>query len=196
MSTPVGVILAAGRAERMGSPKQLLEYGNGTVLGAVLAAAASSRIERWILVLGSYAEEIVTGLGAELEGVEVVRNPAPDEGNMSSLLCATAVTGNIPILLVMGDMPGLAPAVIDAHLEAWMDSPAWLRVTDYRDRQGHPLMLSPSLVAGLPKLDGPRPLWAITRTSATQRLVVDAAMPIDVDTQQDYEAALARLDRG
>lgn len=190
MSRPVGVILAAGLATRMGRPKQLLPYRDTTVLGSVIAAARASRLERVILVLGAYGDDVLAAV--DTEGVEVVHNLQPERGNLGSLLIAVAEVGGSPVLLLMGDMPGIEPTVIDAHLDAWAESPAWMRITEYADGRGHPFMLSREFVAGLSELDGPKPLWALTQTPAAEALPFAAPMPVDVDTPEDYGEALAR----
>ncbi len=190
MSRPVGVILAAGSATRMGRPKQLLPYRDTTVLGSVIAAARRSRLERVILVLGAYGDEV--GAAVDTDRVEVVHNPAPERGNLSSLLVAAIELGDRPVLLLMGDMPGIDPAVIDAHLDAWEESPAPMRITGYSDTAGHPFMLSPEVVGTLSELDGPKPLWALARAATTEVLAVAQPMPVDVDTPEDYGEALAR----
>jgi len=190
VSRPVGVILAAGLATRMGRPKQLLPYRETTVLGSVIAAARRSHLERVILVLGAYGDEVAVAV--DTTEVAVVRNPQPERGNLSSLLVAVAEAGDAPILLLMGDMPGVSSAVIDAHLAAWEESPAWMRITGYRDGRGHPFVMSPEFVAGLSDLEGPKPLWSLAQGPATEILAVPHAMPVDVDTPQDYGEALTR----
>lgn len=190
MSRPVGVILAAGLATRMGRPKQLLPYRDTTVLGSVIAAARASRLERVILVLGAYGDDVLAAV--DTEGIEVVHNPQPERGNLSSLLIAVAEAAATPILLLMGDMPGVTSAVIDEHVAAWYESPAWMRLTEYNDGRGHPFLMSPDFVAGLSELEGPKPLWALTQAPATEALVVAQPMPVDVDTPEDYGEALAR----
>jgi molybdenum cofactor cytidylyltransferase len=191
VSSPVGVILAAGFATRMGRPKQLLPYGDGTtVLGSVIGAALASRLERVILVLGAHGAEVLAAV--DTEAVEVLHNPEPERGNLSSLLVATAESGASPVLLLMGDMPGVESTVIDAHIDAWAESPAWMRITEYADGRGHPFVLSRDFVAGLSDLEGPKPLWALTRTPAAEALPYAGPMPVDVDTPEDYGEALAR----
>ncbi len=190
MTEPVGVILAAGLASRMGRPKQLLPYREGTVLGAVVSAARSSQLSRIAVVLGAYVDEIRHGL--DLSEVTVVINPDPERGNLSSLQAAARQYLRSPLLLLMGDMPGIAPDVINDHLHANRLEPTWLRATKYTDGIGHPLMLSPELVAGLDDLAGPKPLWSLLHDERAAVLDVAAAMPVDVDTPEDYGEALAR----
>jgi len=174
----------------MGRPKQLLPYGNTTVLGQVVDTAVDSRLSRVVVVVGSYYDEVVGRL--QRDDVDVVTNPDPDRGNLSSLLVASGEVAPAPILLLMGDMPGLPAAVINRHLDEFAKAPAWLRVTEYSDGRGHPLLLSSELVADLDQLHGPKVLWRLTADERTRSLVVDGPMPVDVDTPEDYQAALDR----
>ncbi|NND02139.1 MAG: nucleotidyltransferase family protein [Acidimicrobiia bacterium] len=190
MTEPVGVVLAAGLATRMGRPKQLLPYRDGTLLGAVLSAARASRLNRICVVLGAYEAEIRQSV--DFGDSTVVINPAPERGNLSSLQVAVGSVGVAPLVLLMGDMPGVDAAVIDAHVSAWEGDQAWLRTTRYTDRVGHPLMLSPELVASLDDLEGAHPLWQLVHDERTRTLTVDSPMPTDIDTPDDYDEALAR----
>ena len=50
-----GLVLAAGSSERLGQPKQLLRYGDGTLLGHVLDTARACAFDQLICVLGADA---------------------------------------------------------------------------------------------------------------------------------------------
>ena len=58
----VGIILAAGRSERFGSPKQLLPLGETTVLGHVVTNANGSILDKVVVVLGRSASVIEKSL--------------------------------------------------------------------------------------------------------------------------------------
>ena len=53
-----GVVLAAGRSARLGTPKQLLPYGDTTVLGATVAVARSCGFDQLIVTLGHGADAV------------------------------------------------------------------------------------------------------------------------------------------
>lgn len=192
MSNPVGVILAAGMATRMRRPKQLLRYGDTTVLGAVVATALESNLDRVVVALGAFESEIRAAI--DLSAVEVVVNPEPERGNISSLRLAAGLLEAAPALLLMGDMPGVTAAVINAHLAAWRESPHWLVTTTYEDGMGHPFMLSPELLDSVDDLDGRKPLWRLAASTGATTLRVPGTMPVDIDTPADYHEALSRSD--
>lgn len=177
----------------MGRPKQLLPYRDTTVLGSVVETAAASKLTRTIVVLGAYADAIRAEV--DLAAVEVAVNPEPDRGNLSSLLVAVAAAPGDPLLLMMGDAPGLEVATIDEHVDTWHTDPNWLRATRYRDGVvAHPLLLSPELIADLGKDAAEKPLWRFVKSEQATELAVEATAPIDIDTPEDYARALLEPD--
>ena len=79
----VGVVLAAGAAERMGNAKQLLPYKGAILLQHAVDAAEASRLDGVIVVTGAYADEVEAAL--RVDRAVTVRNPDFRRGNMSSL---------------------------------------------------------------------------------------------------------------
>ena len=55
-----GLILAAGGSKRLGTPKQLLPYGDATLLDHVLDTARACEFDQLLCVIGGSAEEIRT----------------------------------------------------------------------------------------------------------------------------------------
>ena len=79
------VILSAGASSRMGRPKALLPYREGTFLEHLIQVTRHSRIGVTRVVLGASAEEIRTI--AKLDSSLVVVNPRWEQGQLSSI-CA------------------------------------------------------------------------------------------------------------
>ena len=82
----VGIILSAGESKRMGTPKQLLPWGNTIVLQRVLDVASASRLETIRLILGYRAEEIAGRITVP-EKARIVVNQDFREGMGSSVKC-------------------------------------------------------------------------------------------------------------
>ncbi len=94
------VLLAAGAGVRMGGrPKALLELGGVPLVLRQLSALASAGVDERVVVLGTYAERIRPVI--EHLPVTVVRNPRPDDGQVSSQrLGLGALSANVDAVLV------------------------------------------------------------------------------------------------
>src|SRR2546423_7670028 len=57
-----GLVLAAGGSSRLGRPKQLLPYGDGTLLEHVVKTACSSPIDQLIVAVGGSASDVLASM--------------------------------------------------------------------------------------------------------------------------------------
>jgi molybdenum cofactor cytidylyltransferase len=189
-----GIVLAAGLAERMGRAKQLLPFAGTTLLNAALANAAASRLDRVILVLGAYAEEVEASL--EASRAEVVHNPHYRRGNMASLRVGIEAAGDAAAVMhLLGDMPHVGPPIIDRLLDVWESRHPWVAVSEYRDRVGHPFLYSRAATEEIARLEGRKAVWRFLAAAphrAVEQVAFDLPFPVDVDTPQDYERAVTR----
>src|SRR3954454_18210437 len=81
-----GLVLAAGGSSRLGRPKQLLPYGDGTLLGHVVAIARACAFDQLVVAIGGAAGEVRAA--TDLTGADVVVNDAYGEGCSSSIAAA------------------------------------------------------------------------------------------------------------
>lgn len=193
----VGVVLGAGGSSRFGAPKQLLPLGGTTLLGQVARNANASSLDRVVVVLGRASGEIRSTL--DFGRAEVVENTSYGTGCASSLLAGLDAVGDCAALaLLPGDQPGIRPEFIDRVLAEWLRMPAWASVTSYRGEPGHPFVFSREAFGELRGLHGDKAVWKLVEAYPERvcRIEVDAALPSDVDTPEDYELALAHWRRG
>lgn len=182
-----GVVLAAGISRRLGTAKQLLPYRNTTLLGATLDVVRSCAFDQIIVTLGGAAAAVRRQV--DLTGVEVVLADDFDSGCSSSL--RSALSSVHPqaagIVLMLGDQPGLSAVTVD-RLIAEGTSTA-ITVCRYHDGIGHPFWLSRSIFGELARMHGDKAVWKIIDSGRVpvSRLDVDAPVPLDVDTWDDYE---------
>ena len=191
MTDVVGIILAAGSSRRLGRPKQTLPFGGGTLVSHVVADVEASALDRVVVVL----DRDLAGRAASLPpGRATVAQSESDGtgGCASSLQAGLSAAGECAaVVLLLGDMPGVTPEVIDPFVAAWRASPTWAAVASYGDGIGHPLLFSADAFPVLRALHGDKAVWKIIdRESAERvaRLTVDRPLPRDVDTWDDYVA--------
>jgi molybdenum cofactor cytidylyltransferase len=190
MARVVGVVLGAGASRRLGRPKQSLPFGDTTLLGWVLRDVEASGLDEIVLVLGGAADAALAGLAPAR--ARAVRNDRYGQGCASSLLAGLDAAGDADaVMLVLGDMPGVGPEVIDAVRADWERHRPWAAVTGYRGRPGHPLVFSAAAFDDLRALHGDKAVWKLldAHPERFRHIPVDADLPRDVDTWDDYAAA-------
>jgi molybdenum cofactor cytidylyltransferase len=192
MSTFVtGLVLAAGGSKRLGRPKQLLPYGQATLLDHVLDTARSCSFDQLLCVIGGAAGDVRSTV--DFGGVEVVENPDFGEGCSSSIAAALhAVDSRCEVLVLMlGDQPGVTAGTVAKLLAERGGAP--IAACAYSDGRGHPLAFSRSLFPELESLHGDKAVWKLLdrHDAVAADVPVDGAIPRDVDTWEDY-AQIAR----
>jgi len=189
----VGVVLGAGRSSRFGSPKQLLPFGDTTLLGQVVRNANASSLDRVVVVLGRASGELREAL--DFGRADVVENTAYGTGCASSLLAGLDAAGDDceAIFLLLGDQPGVLPEFIDRALSEWRGERPWAAVCSYRGRLGHPFVFSRNAFGDLRGLHGDKAVWKLIEEypDRVTEIEIDAGLPPDVDTPEDYGQALA-----
>jgi molybdenum cofactor cytidylyltransferase len=189
----VGVVLGAGESSRFGSPKQLLPFGATTLLGQVVRNANASSLERVVVVLGRASGELREAF--DFGRARVVENTAYGTGCASSLLAGLDAAGDDceALFLLLGDQPGVLPEFIDRALSEWKQNRPWAAVCSYRGRAGHPFVFSREAFDDLKVLHGDKAVWKLVEAhpDRVREIEIDAGLPPDVDTPEDYELALA-----
>ncbi len=192
------VVLAAGLSRRMGQAKLLMPVGGRAIVRYVVESVLAGGVDLVWVVTGPDVEPIEAAL-AGLE-VQIAVNPAPEEGQTSSLRAGiAALPASVDaVLIALGDQPSLAPSIIPALLAARRTSPKLIVAPRYRDGQGNPVLFKREIFPELLRLtgdQGARPI--IQKEPARVEWVdLDLPMPPDVDTLDDYEKIRANLRAG
>lgn len=189
-----GLVLAAGGSARLGQPKQLLPFRGRTLLGWVMAqVAAATSLDEVIVVVGGSSADIRGRV--DLTPARVVENPDFGQGCSSSYRVGVGAIDPraAAVAVVLGDQLGVDGAIIDRVVEAWRRSGARIMVASYRDRPGHPIIFAQPLFDQLVALRGDKAAWKIldAHPEWVHRIEVDRPYPPDVNTWEDYEAALS-----
>jgi len=186
-----GLVLAAGGSSRLGQPKQLLPFGDATLLDHTLGVARACGFDQLVCVLGGGARDVRARV--DLSGIEVVVNEVFGSGCSSSIAASLDVIDGDVLVLMLGDQPGVEPASVRALVARRGDAP--LAVCRYEDGRGHPFAFARSVFGELAALHGDKGVWKLLDRAgdAVAEVPVSGPIPPDVDTWEDYEAALTRL---
>jgi molybdenum cofactor cytidylyltransferase len=179
--TAGGLVLAAGAGRRFGGAKQLARVDGRTLVERAVAAQCEvEELDPVVVALGAYA-------GAVLERTDLGRARAVVcrdwvAGMSASLRAGLEALGPGPVLVTLGDQPGVGPAAIRRVLAAGAPARA-----AYDGTPGHPVLLDAELAAAARDLrgdEGARSLLDAVRLVECG----DLGDPRDVDTRQDLEA--------
>ncbi|MDY0747281.1 nucleotidyltransferase family protein [Paucibacter sp. R3-3] len=187
------VVLAAGAGERIGNrPKSLLELGGVPLIRRTLIALSGAGVDEVVVVLGHYAD--VIGPAVESFPVTVVRNPRPEDGQVSSQrLGLAALAGKLDaVMVVLADQPLLNAQDIGALIGAWKKRSEGAAVVypEVQGERGNPVMFSADvreqILAGAANA-GCRQ-WQVKHPELVQPFVTDnRRYRVDIDTPEDLE---------
>jgi molybdenum cofactor cytidylyltransferase len=189
-----GIVLAAGRSRRMGTPKLTLPWKNGrTVVESVVATLRDGGVGRIVVVVGAEREAIERALTGR--GVEFVENPLfADDEMLGSIQVGLRALGDgaAAALLTPGDLPAIQPSTVQALIEAWRASEDALCVPLYHGRRGHPVLLPRRTWPQVMALEPAESLRSYLRLHAADLRPVDVNDPgihADIDSPEDYHPA-------
>ena len=137
------VILAAGKANRMGQSKQLLSWGDSTLLGSVVTNALSADADIFFVVLGAYKNDIEDKIDLSKNIVLINKNWQQGLGSSISLASAE-INEKYPdinaILFVLADQPFISNLHLNAIIKLHHKEKEAIIMTRKEDYRGVPVL--------------------------------------------------------
>jgi molybdenum cofactor cytidylyltransferase len=185
-----GVILSAGRSQRMGRPKALLEYGGATFLERIVGLASAAHLEPIKIV--------VSGHGDRIEqrhpqfAAMLINNDRPELGQLHSLHLALR---SLPdecdgAMVFLIDHPAVKDTTLTEMITTFARGPAQIIIPICKGRRGHPVIFRRSVFADLfsaPLETGARHVVRARPKDVALVEVGDPGIYRDIDTPADYE---------
>jgi molybdenum cofactor cytidylyltransferase len=196
-----GVVLAAGRSERMGAPKALLDFRGQPFIISILEALAALDVKPRVVVLGLDAPRIRPLLAAH--DCVIVENPDVAAGAIGSLRAALAALRPVRPAAVLAwpvDLPQVRVATVERLLEAYRRSHAPAVLPTFAERRGHPVIWDQALFPELETSEaaarhGARAVLAAHESQLVTVPVDDPAVIDDLNTPADYERLVREINR-
>ncbi len=196
-----GVVLAAGRSSRMGTPKALLDFLGVPFAVRILEALEALEVKTRVVVLGPDAPRIQPVLAGH--EVLLVDNPEPETGPIASLRSALRALQPIQpsaVLVWPVDLPHVRVSTVERLLESYRRTTAPAVLPTFAERRGHPVIWDSHLFAELlesPEAtrEGARAVLRAHEQDVVSVPVDDPAVIDQVNRPEDYERLVREWNR-
>jgi len=187
------ILLAAGESKRMGKPKQLMPFGQSTLLEQAIDNLMNSAVDEIIVVLGYKAEEMIKTIAAK--PVKIVVNPNYRQGMSTSIIAGLSLVDSQAqtVMLALGDQPSVDSQTINRLIEEFYRHDKGIAIPTYRGMRGHPIIFAIKYKQELLELRGDIGGREIIRHHPDDVLEVavdSASVASDIDTKSDYQSQL------
>ncbi len=178
------VVLAAGQSTRAGAVNKLLHSVDGRpMIARVVDTVSSSRVDDVVVITGHDADAVRDCLGSHR--VRFVHNPNFAAGMSTSIRVGIDAVGDADAAcIVLGDMPWLERAHINALLAAFDPPHRSICVPEFEGRPGNPVLWARDHFPALRRLSGDRgakSLWEANSGQVRRVAVESPAIHRDVD---------------
>ncbi len=184
-----GIILAGGESSRAKVNKLLLKVSNKELIRHAIDSMKPF-VSKIVVVTGKYHDHLLPFL----EDVQVVRNYDYQKGMFSSVQAGVGMIDD-DFFVLPGDTPFVSKKTYEALLEKGVKEREVLSPV-HKGESGHPILISKSIKRAILKEPVDSNLKeVISRYKIRNVEVEDEFIKLDVDTVEEYEAVVKKLER-
>lgn len=181
------LILAAGKASRMGKIKQLLPVGKTTLLGLAIENALNSKADKVYCVLGANSEIIQKSI--EHYPIDVILNENYSLGLSASISKGVDYLKTEDfdaILIMLGDQPNADANYLNLLMDEHQSQPTKIVASSYNGIFGVPAIFPRTYFYQLLHLKGDKGAKDFLNAANNKVLSCKTDQLTDIDTTQDY----------
>jgi molybdenum cofactor cytidylyltransferase len=185
------VVLAAGRAQRLGEEKLLLPLRGKPVLQWVLESALASDLDEIVCVTRELAS-VRRQLNLSDERLFWLTNYAADRGQSTSVISGLWATNpkSDGVMFLVGDQPLIRKELINSLIEKFRTGWAWIVAPSFNREPRNPVLFRRNLFPELLQLSGDRGGRVLIEKHKNKTALVewkDEIPFLDIDVHEDYE---------
>jgi molybdenum cofactor cytidylyltransferase len=192
------ILLAAGESNRMGQPKQLMPFGQSTILERTIDTLLDSVVSETILVVGYREEEIRKTIAGK--PVKIAINPDYKQGMSASIIAGLKQVDKRAraVLIALGDQPFVDSQTITSLVEAFIANNKGIIIPVYQGRWGNPVIFAIRYKDELLNLKGDvggREIIKRHPDDALEVAVNSEGVLLDIDTIESYTSITFNPDK-
>jgi CTP:molybdopterin cytidylyltransferase MocA len=179
----------------MGHPKQLLPFGDKTMLECVIDAFQTPCVDEIRVVVGYKADEIAAKIAHT--PCKIVRNDRYQQGMFTSIQAGLrALPKNTKLVMIaVCDQPRLQRHTVETLIGHFEKERHRILIPSYQGRQGHPPVLRAEYAKEILAMDESMTLkhfYAEHADDIARLVVEDEGSLVDIDDRETYERELKK----
>ena len=190
------IVLAGGLSRRMGQSKPLLPWGDQTVIETIVQRLMPLRLSDVVVVTGYRSKDVKAAVKGT--GARTAHNRRFASGEMLSSLQVglEALDDNVAACMVfLGDQPQISARLVHQIMTAYAQGQGGIVAPSFMKRRGHPILIDRRYwrdILELPDGGAPRDVINANQADIAYILANDDSILRDMDTPEEYQAALKR----
>lgn len=190
------IILAAGESKRLGQPKQLLPWGDHTLLEHAISSAEQIRPGKLLVILGGSEKMIRSGI--DFGTAEVIVNRDFQKGMGTSIAAGARYLLDREekvekILMMLCDQPDVDVVLLQSLINQSGIAGCPVVATSYENRAGVPAIFDRSYLRQLALLSEDKGARELMQKYPSDVRLFSPASPLsDIDTHEDYRKLLGQ----
>jgi molybdenum cofactor cytidylyltransferase len=183
------ILLAAGESNRMGQPKQLMPFGQITIVERTIDNLLNSAVSETIVVLGYKDEEIRKTIAGK--PIKIAMNPDYQQGMSTSIIAGLKQVDKRAraVLIALSDQPFVDSQTINSLVEAFIANKRGIIIPVYQGRRGNPVIFAIKYKGELLNLKGDvggREIITLHPDDVLEVAVNCEGVLLDIDTMENY----------
>ena len=192
------ILLAAGESNRMGQPKQLMPFGQITIVERTIDNLLNSAVSETIVVLGYKDEEIRKTIAGK--PIKIAMNPDYQQGMSTSIIAGLKQVDKRAraVLIALGDQPFVNSQTITSLVEAFIANNRGILIPVYQGRRGNPVIFAIEYKGELLNLKGDvggREIIELHPDDVLEVAVNCEGVLLDIDTMENYNSITLNPER-
>jgi molybdenum cofactor cytidylyltransferase len=183
------ILLAAGESNRMGQPKQLMPFGQITIVERTIDNLLNSAVCETIVVLGYREEDVRKTIAGK--PIKITINPDYQQGMSTSIIAGLKQVdkGARAVLIALGDQPFVNSQTITSLVQAFIANSRGIIIPVYQGRRGNPVIFAIKYKGELLNLKGDVGGREIIKRHPDDVFEVEVnceGVLLDIDTMENY----------
>ncbi len=189
-----GIVLAAGKSRRMGTPKAMLKWGDATFIETIVSRLREAGVAGLYVVARSDTAARIQAIAQPLGATVVINDDPKDEGPISSIRAALKILPDDfdGVMICPVDHPGIDRATYATLLQKARENRGHIILPLCQGKPGHPVVFPLAFrgeLESVPSGKGADFVIARRPQEVIQVKVLDLDVLRDIDTREEYESA-------